>query len=157
MLKALCELCASVLVCLQRERKTYGLQFTARKLSGKVCPKLLGGITERSCLISESHSIIGLERNSKGQTVHPLPKAQPTLSMLFLSNLFLKMSSAKVSSIPQTAHSHAPWPAYKMSRNIFFSWFIFCWLLVKYFVLLSWKWLCRLSEKDFCLDHKADP
>lgn len=47
-----------LLVCLQSERKTYSLQFPARKLSGKVCPKLPRGITEKSCLISQSHSII---------------------------------------------------------------------------------------------------
>lgn len=107
MLKVLCELCAAVLMCLQNEKKTYDLQFTARKLSGKVCPKLPGGITERSSLISQNHSIIVLERTSKGQPVRPLPRAGPTLSMLFLSNLFLKMSSVKDSRVPQTACSHA--------------------------------------------------
>lgn len=144
------------LMCLQSERKTYDLQFPARKLSSKVCLKLPEGIIERSCLISQSHSIIALERTSKGQPVHPLPKARPTLSMLFLSNLFLKTSSAKYSYCPQTAHSHAPWSAYKMSGNLF-SWFTLYWLSVKHFGLLFWKSLSRFSEMAACQNHKADP
>lgn len=103
-------------MCPQSERKTDELQFSARKLSDKVCPKLSGGITERRHLISQIHNIVVLEKTSKGQPVHSLPKAGPPLSMLFMSNLLLKMSNAKHSYTPQTSHSLA----HKESRSLFF-------------------------------------
>lgn len=131
MFMAPCELCAALLLCPQRERKTDELQFSARKLSGKVYPKLPGGITERSNFISPIHSIVVLEKTSKGHPLHSLPKAGPPLSILFMSNLLLKMSSAKHSCTPQRIHS----PAYKTSRNLF-SWFALCWPSIKYFNLL---------------------
>lgn len=116
MFMALCELCAAVLLCPQSERKTDELQFSAGKWSGKVCPKLPGGITERSNLISQIHSIMVLGKTSKGQPVHSLPEAGPPLSMLIMPNLLLKVSSAKHSYIPQTSRS----PGHKASRNLFF-------------------------------------